>query len=147
MDIAVRAYDSIGDEAFVLSTWIKSYRDAGAVRSVPTPIYNIGQRYRIMNILQDIETYILVACDRETTEVIYGYVVCKAPNVVHYLYTKGNVRQQGVAKALLQHLNWEDPIFYTHKGADIWMEQKLKNDTGLINLIHNPFLLETTECK
>jgi hypothetical protein len=143
MDIQIRAYDSIGDEAFVLSTWMKSYRDAGAVRSVPTPIYNIGQRHRIMGILRDIETYILVACDKETPELIYGYAVCRAPNVVHYLYTKNTYRQGGVGKALLQHLNWKDPIFYTHKSADIWVEQKLKDDVGLINCIHNPYLLET----
>jgi hypothetical protein len=143
MNIAIRAYDSIGDEAFVLSTWMKSYREAGAVRSVPTPIYNIGQRHRIVGILKDIESFVLVASDIDTPELIYGYMVCRAPNVIHYLYVKQAYRQMGVAKALLNQLNWKEPIFYTHKGADIWVESKLKSDDKLLNLIHNPFLLET----
>jgi GNAT superfamily N-acetyltransferase len=142
MNIAVRTYDSIGDEAFVLSTWIKSYRNCGSVRAVPTPIYNIGQRGRIMKLLREQETYILVASDIETPELIYGYVVCKSPNTIHYLYVKNAYRNMGIGKALLQHLDWNEPIFYTHRSPEIFIERKLKDDENLKTLVYNPYLLE-----
>lgn len=142
MKIAIRHYDSIGDEAFLLSTWMKSFRDSGVVRAVPTPVYNIGQRTRIMKLMRQPDTKILVACDDDTPEFVYGYMVYGSNNTVHYLYTKGQYRKYGIAKELLRELDSTQPVFYTHKSPEIWLERKLKDDANLQNYIFNPYLLE-----
>jgi len=142
MNIQIRHYDAVGDEAFLYSTWIKGYRDSGAVRAVPTPVYNIGQRNRIVKIMKDINTSVLVAADDETPELIYGYAVITNGNILQYIYVKNKYRRNGIAKALLASLNWNEPIFYTHKPSEIWCESKIKSDTNLLNLVYNPYLLE-----
>lgn len=145
MDIEVRAYNSIGDEAYVLGTWLNSYANNADVRSIPKPIYYIQQRLRIMRILNHIETYILVCCDKETPEVIYGYAVCQAPNIIHYIYTKGSYKNTSVARSLLEHFDKNEPVYYTHGPGEGWQAAYLRDK--LHNFIYNPYLLETKECK
>jgi GNAT superfamily N-acetyltransferase len=135
LPIEIRLYDKLGDEAFLYSTWLKSYRNS--VRGCPTPIYNIGQRYRINKILAAPDTIIQVACHPETRELMFGYMVSGNNNSLHYLYVKSQYRKAGIAKALLETFDKQLPIQYSHKANDICIERKLKN---LPAFIYNPYL-------
>jgi len=130
----IRHYQSISDESFLFSTWLKSYH----VPRVPQPIYNIGQRNQIISILADAETRVLVACDKESPELIFGYIVLGAGNTVHYLYTKGMYRGQGIGRSLLSNLE-VGPIFYTARPPAEWILNSLPL---LPQYIYNPYLLQ-----
>lgn len=139
MHIDIRHYDSITDEAFVLATWIKSNRNSPATRAVPTPIYLIGQRYRIMKLLKRADTRILVACDSNEPNLIYGYAVWTDSTILHYVYVKRSYRGVGVARALLE-LPTDTAVLYTHRSPEIWVERLLRDK--YINYVYNPYLLE-----
>jgi len=141
MSIAVRSYDVVSDEAFVMSTWLKNYRDAAAVRAVPGPIYFKYQRERIEKILKDKSTRVVIGCSPIDPEFVYGYAVLGEPNAVHYIYVKESCRNLGVSKVLLNSLKWDEPIFYTHKSPDFKVERKLKEDPQLKVLVYNPYLV------
>jgi len=140
LPISIRPYNKIGDEAFLFSTWMKSYSDS--VRGCPLPIYHIGQRNRMIRLLNRHDTLVYIACDRETPELIYGYIVVGMPNCLHWIYVKSDYRNAGVGKQLLNLLNWQAPVFYTHKANAIWIEQKIKGNSQYDTLIYNPYILE-----
>ena len=50
--VILRPYDAVSDEAFLYSTWMKSYKESGWGRAIPAPIYNIEQRARIDKLLK-----------------------------------------------------------------------------------------------
>jgi ribosomal protein S18 acetylase RimI-like enzyme len=140
LPLVIREYRPVSDADFIYSTWIKSFAESN--RSVPKPIYNLSQRSRINKILEDQTSYVLVACPEDTEELIYGYLVGTATNVIHYMYCKMDYRQQGVGKKLLEHLDMNEPILYTHKPNDIWITCKLKEDSKLSNWLYDPYFFE-----
>ena len=144
-NVLLRDYRKVSDEDFLYATWIKSFRDSSFARAVPTPIYNRSQRKRIDQLLEDEDTYVIVACSPETPEHIYGYAVGAVPNVLHYLYVKKDYRNSGIGKRLCSHL-WDgaknNPVLYTHKPPDIWLEKRLKESEELKNFIYDPYQLE-----
>lgn len=142
LNISIREWDKLGDSDLIYSTWIKSHKGSGWGRSIPSPLYEIGQRGRIDRILEDPETIVLIACDTDTPELIYGWVV-GSPDVLHYLYVKGNYRRNGIGSGLIEELLGK-PIQYTHKGNDIWIEQKLRNDPRCNQWLYNPYILDKT---
>lgn len=130
------------DNDFLYATWIKSFADSAFARPIPKPIYNLSQRSRIEKILDKPETYCLVASDKESPELIYGWLVGEAPNIVHYIYVKRDYRQQGICKKLLEHLDTSEPILYTHKVSTPWLEQKWKEDRQLTLWLYDPYWVE-----
>jgi hypothetical protein len=142
LPISIRDWNRVGDSDFIYSTWIRSFADSGYARAIPKPIYNLSQRGRIEGILDKEETYCLVACDAMEPTLIYGWLVGEAPNIIHYIYCKMDYRQQGVGKALLEHLDKDEPILYTHKPTPIWAEGKLKSDKQLGNWLYDPYWME-----
>lgn len=133
---------------FVYSTWIKSYRSSGAVRGIPTPLYNRGQRARIARILKNHDTLVTVVAPQEEPELILGYLVQGQPNILHYIYVKKNYRNAGIARILLEPyaslLEDKQPLFYTHKSSQVWIEKRLIEDPSLTSLVYNPYCLEVT---
>ena len=147
-DVLIRDYNAVADERFIYATWIKSFRDSSFCRAVPAPIYERSQRQRIGNILSRDTTYILIATPKDTPELILGYLVGESPNVIHYLYVKKDYRQLGLTDKLFWFKDgWsaDEPILYTHKSADIWVEKKLQESNKLKNFLYDPYQLERTE--
>lgn len=138
--VSIRPYNKISDTDFIYSTWIKSYRTSGFARGISSPLYEMGQRSRIDRILSKETTYIYVATDKDTPELIFGYIVGEGDAILHYLYVKSHYRKQGIGKELLGEAK---DLIYTHKSPDIWVEQKLKTDPTYSNWIYNPYLLDT----
>jgi len=135
----IRQYDPIIDKDFVMATWMRSYRNSGYARSIPSDLYWIGQRKRIEKILGREDTQIWIATDENERAVIYGYAVWGS-GVIHYLYVKQQFRRCGIGKALLYPLIGQ-PILYTHKG-NVIVEQLLKTDPDLNTFLYDPYILE-----
>ena len=96
-----------GDAGFVFNSWLKSYRDAAAVKGVPSSLYYPAQHAVIECLLQRPCCTALVACDPQDPSQIYGYVVAEYVGdglVIHFTYTKFNMRNLGIAKALVTTL-------------------------------------------
>lgn len=131
----------------IYSTWMKSYRDAGAARGVSGPLYQRGQRARIARILDSRDTLVTVVTPSSEPELVLGYLVQELPNVLHYLYVKRPYRNNGIARILLEPyaslLEEREPVFYTHKSSAVWIEKRLIEDTALASLLYNPYLLES----
>jgi GNAT superfamily N-acetyltransferase len=141
--VSIRPYDSTSDEAFLYSTWMKSYKESGWGRAIPAPIYNIEQRHRIDRLLAREDTWIVVAANSDTPEHIYGWMVGEGNNTIHYIYVKHPYRGAGVANKLISQLGGTH-LLYTHRPSPIWVEAKLKEDDRFSNWIYNPYCLERT---
>lgn len=95
------------DVSFVFSSWLKSFRDAATVRGVPSSLYYPAQHAVIETLLQRPCCTALVACDPKDQSQIYGYVVAEYVTdglIIHFTYTKFNMRNLGIAKALVSTL-------------------------------------------
>jgi len=144
-DVVLRDYSPVSDEAFIFSTWIKSFRDSAFARAVPAPIYDRSQRARIENVLSRKDTYALIAKPKGTPELILGYCVGQVPNIIHYVYVKKDYRGNRITPKLfwyLQEWSREHPVLYTHKPAPIWIEKALQEKEELKNFIYDPYALE-----
>lgn len=145
LDIAIRFYNRAIDEDFVYSTYLKSYAQSISCRAIPLDLYNAGARRRLDRLLNS-DTNILIAHPPETPEMIYGWLALRDEQVVHYIYVKRPYRQQGIAKALLApQLGGLEPTLYTHRGSEIWLEKKLREDPQYLTWFYNPFILEEGE--
>jgi len=87
------------DRSFILSSWLKSYRDTDFARHISNDAYYAGQARLIDDLLDT--SCVIVASDPEYPTSIYGYVVYK-DNILHYLYTKYPFRRNGVANLLYE---------------------------------------------
>lgn len=140
-DIMLRAAKP-SDVPFLTSTWLKSYRDAPAVRGVPNRVYYY-YHHKVLEALLTRCT-VMVACYDHTPDQILGYVCAElfdSALVVHYVYTKQTFRGFGVARKLVKHLiDAEKPpaVLYTHKTKDVFpIERKMKGE----GWIFHPYML------
>lgn len=130
-----------GDIPFIYNSWLKSYRDAPAVRTVPNHIYYTEHHEIIENILKSPYSETLVACSVENPDILYGYATgehFEGLAVVHWVYCKQEWRRKGVAGALLRQLverSAGKPIQYSHFTRFI---KKLKEDH---DITYNPYAL------
>mgnify|MGYP002135715089 CR=1 FL=1 len=131
------------DHSFVYNSWLKSFRQGSPwARLVPPQIFYANHKQVIALILKAAK--VLIACNPEDPEQIYGYVVYTPHRgtVIHYVYVKQPYRQLGFAKKLIaeakqeQHINIL-PLTATHITV-IW-EQHLRDR---FNMIYNPYILE-----
>lgn len=89
------------DFNFIMSTWLKSYRDSDFAKSIPNDIYYNYHQALIYKILQKEDNSITVLCAPEDEDHILGYVVynTKAP-IIFFLYVKYTFRRIGLGKML-----------------------------------------------
>lgn len=129
------------DLAFIYNSWLKSYREAPAVRTVPNHIYYTEHHEIIEKILKSPYSEILVACDPLNDDILYGYVVGEHMEhnlTLHWVYCKQEWRRRGVATGLLGQLKSRSadlPIQYTHFTRFI---KKLKENQ---EITYNPYAL------
>ena len=130
------------DLPLLLNSWLKSYRNAPAVTTVPNELYfdeGMGQKARILSLLGECETR--VACDPEDHEVVYGWITFEPtldlPTIVHYAYVKQAYRRQGIGTALLRDAGvvGDAPFWISHETPVVNVIRR----NGL-NCVHNPFV-------
>lgn len=100
------------DEAFVFSSWLKSYRDSPAMAGVPNTIYYKTMHDLIERVLA--RATVLVACDEADPETVFGYVVYEK-GTIHWIYVKHSFRSFKIGTALESAalVNQEAPINYS----------------------------------
>jgi hypothetical protein len=130
-----------GDFHFVLSNWLKSFRESLEAAPVQNDIYFIGQKNLILNLLAT--SNCKVACNPEEPDQVYAYLIydeyeegSKIP-LIHFAYTKFNFRHLGIMKNLakycLEGFNTEK-IIISHftRTSDRLIEK--------YNLVFNPYV-------
>lgn len=106
-----------GDEAFVYSSWLKSYAKALGGTAGPRAAYFASQHERIERLLARPGTQVLVACDPSDAREVWGYVVLEVRpqgNVVHWAYVKQMFRRFGFGTELLRRAA---PVQHSHQTA------------------------------
>lgn len=86
------------DRAFVLSTWLRSYKARGMAYGVDSASYYAGQRVVAERLLDALGA--TVACADDDDDVIYGWIVSDG-QIVHYAYIKRELRHCGLEECLL----------------------------------------------
>lgn len=128
------------DEAFVLSSWLKSYRDGALVRHIPNTIYYDNHHELVKGLLKNGTT--MVACDPEAPDILYGYINFEVSVsnelLIHYVYIKHSFRKMGVMTAMLREIvDKESPtaMYGTHmvSGMLHWAKKH--------GVIYNPYIL------
>jgi len=94
------------DFNFVLSSWMKSYRDTK--RTIKNPAYFAGHQ-RLIAALGERRSMI-IGCDADAPEWIVGFACGQMLDdgriLVDYVYVKQPYRERGIAKALVAALGW-----------------------------------------
>lgn len=120
------------DKAFIVQTWVKSYRAGNDfVKLIPPPYYYPGQKDVINKALAISKTD--VACDPENEDVIYGWassMQLEEP-VFHYAYVKSAFRGFGIGRILIGDLLKENGL------VSHWQDRYAKLDRYIR---YNPYI-------
>ena len=100
-EIRIRDYRP-EDHNFILSTWLKSYRNSIFAKHIPNDPYFRHHDRLISNLLM--RAKVDVVCDPLYENQVFGYVV-RSPrrDIVHYIYIKYPFRKLGLAQHLIEH--------------------------------------------
>lgn len=112
-----------GDAAFVVGSWVDSYRTAHAAGMIPMGAYDRVYREAVAAVLSRPGVSVFVACHPREVEDIYGWAAVERGAsvpvreredgrwverlspcplaLVHYVYVKQPYRRMGLARALL----------------------------------------------
>lgn len=104
------------DTAFVIDTWVETFRNTYAAGVVPMKFYQADYRKYVATLLADREPDVLIAYDAAAEVAgaeLLGYLVFETSAtfpagrrmktvgpIVHYCYVKEYVRERGLARAL-----------------------------------------------
>lgn len=108
------------DVGFVVTSWLMSAGDAwNKIRTAPVWAWrstgiqlghfaDLTRRFTrdcVAHTLQRETCRVVIACDVEDPDVIFGFAVCEpARGIVHWAYVKHDFRSQGIGRALVEHL-------------------------------------------
>lgn len=132
------------DRNFILSTWLKSFRNSHFACMIPNDIYFKAHKALIMATLQ--ESGVVVAVNPEDESQIFGYGVY-TPNggatLCHYIYVKESYRRLGIGTTLFRAMLADSdhspdvPAIATHSTRAL-------KDYGLREkweIVYNPYML------
>lgn len=130
--VAFRAAHT-GDLACILSDWLRAFRDSGWAKMCTNQVYYAGQQRLIGEIAARPNARLVVACNPDDREQIYGWACgepagavgpdgATLPLIFHFVYVKQDFRSFGIAKALLRQFGWVegDRIVATHDHPRLW---------------------------
>jgi GNAT superfamily N-acetyltransferase len=136
MEIALRLVTP-QDMPFIYNSWLKSYTENNKdFKRMGQGVYFSNYKKVLSRILDD--ALIVIACNPDDKEQVYGYVVAEEhANVCHYIYVKYTFRKLGIARRLLKNIHpelSEVPLACTfaNKNYDLLRTKYL--------LTYNPFL-------
>lgn len=116
LELRVRAPLEV-DFKYISSTWLHGFRHASPNRHIGNTVY-FGYEHRRIEHLWNTATW-LVGTSANDPAFILGYVCVEGSDVgpvVHWVYTRSELRRSGVAKALLALATTglpEGPFWYT----------------------------------
>lgn len=123
------------DLPFIMNSWLKSYYPFS--QRAPEPRYYFEGHRKLLDRVYR-RSKILVACNPEDTEHIFGYVVHEPKaehQIYHWCFVKFAFRNMGLARSLIERTREPNqPLFFTHKHRDNALGKSLGAD-------FNPYLL------
>ena len=140
--LTLRPYHATDDEAFIHSSWLRSFRASFGMRATPSKLYYAHQKQMIGYILSRPTTSVVIACNAEDHAQRFGWVCYEtAPShTIHYVYTKHPYREMGVANSLL--INAYDAKLSQFGVTQATHETKmLKFLQTNFEMLYNPFFL------
>jgi GNAT superfamily N-acetyltransferase len=123
-----------------MDAWIESFRESHAAGPIPMAMYRRFYREVLTWILEREGCQVLVACNSEDENQVFGFLVHETGNldrrtrrpvpVIHYLFIKQPYRRLGVASELLRaaKIDPRHPFLFTFKtatGTDVIRKKKL----------------------
>ena len=133
-----------GDRSFIINSWVRSYAKR-AIADSPQPggigpprteaaVYVSSQNRLVERLLA--RSDILVACGREDSDQIFGYIAYEDPNLLHYLYVKIPFRRLGIGRLLTSSVldNFPRAVVVTHWSPSV---QKVLGDG--VEIEFNPY--------
>ena len=106
------------DEGYILKSWLRVFRKNSRMRHLPEDVYYQDQADQIRQIISSAET--LIAANPDDDDEIHGYATVQRldgdPLVLHFAYTRGQRRRQGVFRRLAEAhgMNLKRAFYYTH---------------------------------
>lgn len=105
------------DAPFVFGTWTRWVRSYGRwLRLLPDRVFfNASRGYRAHVEQVVARSRVLVACDPDAPEVIFGYAVAEPPRLLHMVYVRGDMRRRwrigsDLARALIPKFGQEETV-------------------------------------
>lgn len=116
--VAIRLKES-KDEPFIYNSWLQSNKSKHP--NIPASDYYSIYKKIIADALY--KSIVVIACNRQDPEFIYGYAVIRPIDdvkIIHYVYVKKPFRRFGLAKQMLesQDINLKDPVIVTAKAPE-----------------------------
>lgn len=110
------------DLDFLFNSWLKSYRHSNECNAMNNEVFFKRFGKIITKIIGD--SVLIIACNPEDVDQIYGYMVYKNLDdvfVLHYIYVKFPYRKLGIAKRMLEAVaDTKKPIVVTF--ANRWVD-------------------------
>lgn len=105
-DIVLRPAND-NDRGYVLKSWVLGH-------SYTADAFHAGPNYmpamwRTTELVLD-RSQCLVACASQAPEVVLGFAVVETGPIVHYVFTRPDVRRQGIARTLMATLRNTDGV-------------------------------------
>ena len=88
------------DTQFIYDSWLKAIRHSNKNDHLINDVYYPEQRKRIEEILSIAD--VIIACNEQDQDQIFGYIVFKKPNILYYGHVKGPFRRMGIFNTMMQ---------------------------------------------
>lgn len=95
------------DVPFVFNSWLKSFRDGPAMSNMANDTFYKGTHACIENVAKSPACKVVVACDPNDPNMIFGYGVAELVGtdlVLHWIYVKHPFRAFGLGRAIEDEL-------------------------------------------
>lgn len=99
------------DRDFIFDSWLKEYRQSAFGRQIESDVYYPHQRKVVAHILTISE--VLVACNPEDEDQIYGYAVHRSigdVKILSWLFVKGTYRGMGLGSVMWEKIGKADIV-------------------------------------
>ena len=118
-DLPISIRDFIeSDKHFILSCWLKSFRDSKAFQGIPNERFFTMHKKVVEELLKRSKTMMLV--DQKDPDHLFGFIsyeLNESANYLHFVYIKNAFRRLGLAKKVIFECipNLDNPTYYTHQ--------------------------------
>ncbi len=125
------------DISFIYATWLRSYRnDSPATKYIGTELFYKQHEKLLDNLLGASTTKVIIACDTQDHELIFGYMAFE-PGILHFIYVKKPFRHMGIMHQLLESQSIDlatcQASHITYGLIRLW-------DAGVKTIRFNPYL-------
>jgi hypothetical protein len=138
------------DVNYIIDSWVQSYRHSPDMQAVDDNLYKVEMRNRVYR--EVAQNKVLVACNPQVQNSIYGWICFIPPQVfghlpvVSYVYVKSSVWRRGIGSGLvdLARASGTDP------DGPVWCYDwtlQMRRFADKVGMMRNPFLRECPQGK